>query len=90
MRMHCSKLNPYLFNHHLTDSPSCICPYIKDNEHYLLHCPLYVTVRNKMLQILQTNINVHDLHEILYYMVHLTLTTEQIYIYIYLKLSMNL
>ena len=61
MRMQCSKLNVHLFNHHVTDFPSCICVhYIEDNEHYLLHCPLYVVHKNKMLQTLQTNINVQD------------------------------
>ena len=61
--MHCRKINIHLCNHHVIDSPSCICGhYIEDNEHYLLHCPLYLMHRNKMLQTLQTNINVHDLN----------------------------
>jgi len=63
MRMQCSKLNAHLFKLHVIESPSCFCGHnIEDSEHYLLYCPLYLVPRIKMIQTLQTCININDLH----------------------------
>jgi hypothetical protein len=61
LRMQCSKLNAHLFSLHVTDSPQCACGNnLEDNSHFLLHCPIYLTSRQKMLQALQTVINVNN------------------------------
>ena len=49
MRMSCSKLNAHLFLLHVKDSPSCNCGLdVEDNNHFLLYCPLYVNIRQRL------------------------------------------
>ena len=50
LRMKCSNLKAHLHHLHVIDSPSCQCGHnIEDNNHYLLTCPLYITMRYKLL-----------------------------------------
>ena len=52
LRMKCSNLKAHLHLLHVVDSPSCQCGHnMEDNNHYLLKCPLYNTMRNKMFNI---------------------------------------
>jgi hypothetical protein len=49
LRMNCSKLNHHLFLLHVNDSSRCPCGYdCEDNNHFLLHCPLYHENRVRM------------------------------------------
>ena len=49
LRMNCSKLNAHLFSLHVHDTEQCACGHlIEDTSHYLLHCPLYGTSREKL------------------------------------------
>ena len=49
LRMECSNLNAHLHLLHVIDSPACACGHdMEDCNHYLLHCPLYQTMRNVM------------------------------------------
>ena len=50
LRMQCSNLSGHLDNLHVFDNPKCSCSYkCEDSNHYLLHCPPYITERCKML-----------------------------------------
>ena len=59
--MQCTKLNAHLFSLRVTDSPQCAYN-LEDNSHFLLHCPIYLTSRQKMLQALHALINANNLH----------------------------
>ena len=51
LRMQCSKLNYHLFLLHVTDSPACACGNnVEDENHFLLHCPLFHIQRQKMFR----------------------------------------
>ena len=53
LRMQCSKLNAHLFLLHVVDSPACLCGHnVEDSSHYLLECPLYLVIRQNMLETL--------------------------------------
>ena len=55
LRIGCSPLNSHLHNYlHVIDSPKCICPLGLDEttEHFLLHCPIYMTQRQDMFNAL--------------------------------------
>ena len=56
--MKCSKLNFHLFLLHVRDSAVCNCGYdIEDENHFLLHCPLFMNERTILLQRLRHVIN---------------------------------
>ena len=61
LRLAISNLNYDLFRRHLLEDPDCSCGYTAEtSEHFLLHCPLYNSVRNKTISKLdekQRNIN---------------------------------
>ena len=43
------ELNAHLFSLHVHDTEQCACGHlIEDTSHYLLHCPLYGTSREKL------------------------------------------
>ena len=50
MGMGCSKHKAHLFQHHVVDSPACLCgnPY-EDPFHYFLGCPRYINQRDTMI-----------------------------------------
>ena len=55
LRLRCSKLNSHLFALHVADSPACLCGFNnEDSEHFLLHCPLYIDIRQRMFRTLNT------------------------------------
>ena len=48
LRLAISDLNYDLFRRHLLEDPICSCGYTAEtSEHFLLHCPLYNSIRNK-------------------------------------------
>ena len=50
LRQNCSILKGDLFRCNLIDSCYCSCDnYVENNEHYFLHCKLFVNQRNVML-----------------------------------------
>ena len=61
LRLASSNLNYDLFRRHLLEDPACSCGYTAEtSEHFLLHCPLYNSIRNKTISKLdekQRNIN---------------------------------
>jgi hypothetical protein len=69
LRMFCSKLNGHLFLLHVIESPECACGFnLEDNNHFLLHCPLYNVARHKMMVNISTilpNLNI-DVDTLLY------------------------
>ena len=55
LRLRCSKLNAHLFSLHVAESPACLCGCInEDSEHFLLYCPLYFDVRQRMIHSLNS------------------------------------
>ena len=51
-----SDLNYDLFRRHLLEDPICSCGYTAEtSEHFLLHCPLYNSIRNKTINKLDEN-----------------------------------
>lgn len=47
--MKCSNLNGHLYLLHVINSPACSCGHDVENcDHYLLHCPRYNVMRNRM------------------------------------------
>ena len=51
-----SNLNYDSFRRHLSDDPVCSCGYTAEtSEHFLLHCPLYNSIRNKTINKLDEN-----------------------------------
>ena len=63
LRLAISNLNYDLFRRHLLEDPVCSCRYTAEtSEHFLLHCPLYNSIRNKTINKLdenERNINTH-------------------------------
>ena len=58
LRLNCSKLNSHLHMLHVQDSPACPCGHnYEDVNHFLLHCPLYIISRQKMLQSIARYVN---------------------------------
>ena len=61
LRLTISDLNYVLFRCHLLENPMCSCGYTAEtSEHFLLHCPLYNSIRNKTINELdemERNIN---------------------------------
>ena len=50
LRLAISNLNYDLFRRHLLEDPVCSCGYTAEtSEHFLLHCPLYNSIRNKTI-----------------------------------------
>ena len=63
LRLKCSKLNAHLFSLHVIDSPGCICGHdIEDSDHFLLHCPLYLNIRQRMFQKLNSLVGIQDMN----------------------------
>ena len=63
LRLKCSKLNADLFSLHVIDSPACICGHhIEDSDHFLLHCPLYLNIRQRMFQTLNSLVRIQDIN----------------------------
>ena len=63
LRMNCSKLNSHLFSLHVLDRSECSCGFnLEDSKHYLLHCPLYVNARQRLLTSLSSinNLNIDE------------------------------
>ena len=62
LRVEFSDLRSHRFKHNFNSaSPLCVCQTgIKDNEHYLLHCPRFAHQRRVMLDLVSrtTNINI--------------------------------
>ena len=60
-RLAISDLNYHLFRRHLLEDHMCSCGYTAETpEHFLLHCPLYNSIRNKTINKLdehERNIN---------------------------------
>ena len=55
-RLDISNLNYDLFRRHLLEDPVCSCRYTAEtSEHFLLHCPLYNSIRNKTINKLDEN-----------------------------------
>ena len=50
-----SNLNCDLFRRHLFEDPVYSCGYTAETEHFLLHCPLYNSIRNKTINKLDEN-----------------------------------
>ena len=56
LRLAISDLNYDLFRRHLLQDPMCSCGYTAEtSEHFLLHCPLYNSIRNKTINKLDEN-----------------------------------
>ena len=56
LRLAISDLNYDLFRRHLLEDPMCSCGYTAEtSEHFLLHCPLYNSIRNKTINKLDEN-----------------------------------
>ena len=56
LRLAISNLNYDLFRRHLLEDPVCSCRYTAEtSEHFLLHCPLYNSIRNKSISKLDEN-----------------------------------
>ena len=50
LRLAISDLNYDLCRRHLLEDPICSCGYTAEtSEHFLLHCPLYNSIRNKTI-----------------------------------------
>ena len=69
LRLNNSKLNSDLFRHNLADDPSCSCGFpVENTVHYFLECPLYNTIRIKLLRdvrdIISPNVNINLLPNI--------------------------
>ena len=63
MRMKCSKLNAHLLALHVIESAECSCGHdCEDTNHYLFHCPLYITERDTLLAKLQ-HLNLNSISE---------------------------
>ena len=42
LRLGCSDLNAHLFNHHVAESPNCVCCNVKEDcNHFFFKCFLY-------------------------------------------------
>ena len=67
LRTKCSSLNSHLFSKNIIEDPSCLCGAFEDTSHYLLHCPLYTELRNKMLNDISSLINVDITVDLLIY-----------------------
>lgn len=50
LRGNCSSLNQHLFSRNIVQSPLCACGNVENTEHFLLYCPLYNDVRQKMIR----------------------------------------
>ena len=44
LRTKCSSLNDDLFQKRITDSPLCLCGNVENTDHYLMRCPLYLSL----------------------------------------------
>ena len=56
LRLVISDLNYDLFRRHLLEDPICSCGHTAEtSEHFLLHCPLYDSIRNKTINKLDEN-----------------------------------
>ena len=56
LRLAISDLNYDLFRRHLLEDPMCSCGYTAEtSKHFLLHCPLYNSIRNKTINKLDEN-----------------------------------
>ena len=56
LRLAISDLNYDLFRRYLLEDPMCSCGYTAEtSEHFLLHCPLYNSIRNKTMNKLDEN-----------------------------------
>ena len=56
LRLAISDLNYDLFRRHLLEDPMCSCGYTAEtSEHFLLHCPLCNSIRNKTINKLDEN-----------------------------------
>ena len=56
LRLAISDLNYALFRRHLLEDPICSCGYTAEtSEHFLLHCLLYDSIRNKTINKLDEN-----------------------------------
>ena len=56
LRLAISDLNYDLFRRHLLEDPMCSCGYTAEtSEHFLLHCRLYNSIRNKTINTLDEN-----------------------------------
>ena len=56
LRLAMSNLNYDLFRRHLLDEPVCSCRYaVETAEHFLPHCPLYNSIRNKTINKIDAN-----------------------------------
>ena len=56
LRLDISDLNYDLFRRHLLEDPTCSCGYTAEtSEHFLLHCPLYNSIRNTTINKLDEN-----------------------------------
>ena len=56
LRLAVSSLNYDLFRRQLLEDPVCSCAYTAEiSEHFLLHCPLYNSIRNKTINKLDEN-----------------------------------
>ena len=56
LRMNCSNLNFDLYSLHVRDDSSCSCGFRKeDARHFFLLCPLYMNMRNEMVQFCYVN-----------------------------------
>ena len=56
LRLAISDLNYDLIRRHLLQDPMCSCGYTAEtSEHFLLHCPLYNSIRNKTINKLDEN-----------------------------------
>ena len=66
LRLNNIGLNDHLFRYGLVDTPSCICgANIESSRHFLLHCPIYINIRNRTIGQLQLKYNVN--YQILLY-----------------------
>ena len=63
LRLPISDLNYDLFRRHLLEDPICSWGYTAEtSEHFLLHCPLYNSIKNKTINKLDVNeININTL-----------------------------
>ena len=51
LRLNTSKLNGHLFRSNLIESPACTCGYHDEGtKHFILYCPHYTKVRQKLLR----------------------------------------
>ena len=80
LRLAISNLNYDLFRRHLFEDPVCSCGYTAEtSEDFLLHCPLYNSIRNKTIN--KRDENKRNINTLLFGNDQLHLETNKIFVF---------